>query len=84
MDVFVISSDKDLAQLVDERITMVDTMKNVAYDRLGVEKKFGVSPEQIVDYLALVGDSSDNIPGVPKVGPKLRANGCSSTGPSIK
>ena len=57
MDVFVISSDKDLAQLVDERITLVDTLKDVAYDRLGVEKKFGVSPEQIVDYLALVGDS---------------------------
>ncbi|MQG83509.1 MAG: DNA polymerase I, partial [SAR202 cluster bacterium] len=70
MDVLVISSDKDFAQLVDERITLVDTMKDVAYDRLGVEKKFGVSPEQIVDYLALVGDSSDNIPGVPKVGPK--------------
>ena len=70
MDVLVISSDKDFAQLVDKRITLVDTMKDVAYDRLGVEKKFGVSPEQIVDYLALVGDSSDNIPGVPKVGPK--------------
>ena len=70
MDVFVISSDKDFAQLVDERITLVDTMKDVAYDKLGVKNKFGVSPEQIVDYLALVGDSSDNIPGVPNVGPK--------------
>ena len=49
MDVFVISSDKDLAQLVDERITRVDTMKDVAYDKLGVKNKFGVSPEQIVD-----------------------------------
>jgi DNA polymerase-1 len=70
LDVSIISGDKDFAQLVDNRITLVDTMKDVAYDRLGVEKKFGVSPEQIVDFLALVGDSSDNIPGVPKVGPK--------------
>ena len=70
MDVLIISGDKDLAQLVTEQITMVDTMKGITYDRGEVEKKFGVSPEQIIDYLSLVGDTSDNIPGIPKVGPK--------------
>ena len=68
----VISSlDKDLMQLVeDPLIKMVNTMNNKVYDVAGVEEKFGVHPSQIIDYLALVGDSSDNIPGVPKVGPK--------------
>ena len=68
----VISSlDKDLMQLVeDPLIKMVNTMNNKVYDVAGVEEKFGVHPNQIIDYLALVGDSSDNIPGVPKVGPK--------------
>ena len=70
MDVVIISGDKDLAQLVDEKITLVDTMKDLTYTKLEVEKKFGVSPNQIVDYLALVGDTSDNIPGIPGVGPK--------------
>ncbi|MDA0759568.1 MAG: DNA polymerase I [Proteobacteria bacterium] len=68
----VISSlDKDLMQLVeDPLIKMVNTINNKVYDVAGVEEKFGVHPNQIIDYLALVGDSSDNIPGVPKVGPK--------------
>ena len=68
----VISSlDKDLMQLVeDPLITMMNTMNNQIYDVAGVQKKFGVHPNQITDYLALVGDASDNVPGVPKVGPK--------------
>ena len=68
--VTVVSGDKDLAQLVDSNVVMVDTMKDVTYDPEGVKKKFGVPPERIIDYLTLVGDTSDNIPGVPKVGPK--------------
>ena len=68
----VISSlDKDLMQLVDDPlIKMMNTMNNQIYDVSGVQEKFGVHPNQIIDYLAIVGDSSDNIPGVPKVGPK--------------
>lgn len=68
--VIISTGDKDMAQLVDENITLVDTMKNEVTDYAHVESKFGVKPEQIIDYLALMGDSSDNIPGVPKVGPK--------------
>ena len=64
------TSDKDMAQLVNDRVTLVNTMTETTMDSGGVEKKFGVRPDQIVDYLALVGDSSDNIPGVPGVGPK--------------
>jgi DNA polymerase-1 len=67
------TGDKDLAQLVDERVMLVNTMDNTTLDRAGVEQKFGVTPEQIIDYLALVGDTSDNIPGVPGVGPKTAA-----------
>ncbi|HVY65804.1 MAG TPA: DNA polymerase I [Gammaproteobacteria bacterium] len=67
------TGDKDLAQLVDERVTLVNTMDNTTLDRAGVQQKFGVTPEQIIDYLALVGDTSDNIPGVPGVGPKTAA-----------
>ncbi|MDC0090663.1 DNA polymerase I [Gammaproteobacteria bacterium] len=68
----IISSlDKDLMQLVeDPLVKMVNTMNNKVYDEAGVQEKFGVHPDQIIDYLALVGDTSDNIPGVPKVGPK--------------
>ena len=66
----IVSSDKDLAQLVSAQVEMVDTMKNTRLDPDGVAKKFGVPPAQIVDYLALMGDSSDNIPGIPGVGPK--------------
>jgi DNA polymerase-1 len=67
------TGDKDLAQLVDEHVGLVNTMDGSALDRAGVVAKFGVTPEQIIDYLALVGDSSDNIPGVPGVGPKTAA-----------
>jgi DNA polymerase I len=68
----IISSlDKDLMQLVeDPLVKMVNTMNKKVYDVAGVQEKFGVHPDQIIDYLALVGDTSDNIPGVPKVGPK--------------
>ncbi|MBX2869418.1 MAG: DNA polymerase I [Acidiferrobacterales bacterium] len=68
--VMIVSSDKDLAQLVNEKVVMVDTMKKSRLDEAGVLEKFGVPPSQIIEYLALMGDSSDNIPGVPKVGPK--------------
>jgi DNA polymerase I len=64
------TGDKDMAQLVNAHVRLVDTMKDAVYDRDGVAAKFGVPPERIVDYLALVGDTSDNIPGVPGVGPK--------------
>ncbi|HRF44968.1 MAG TPA: DNA polymerase I [Candidatus Competibacteraceae bacterium] len=66
--VLIISSDKDLAQLVSDRVQLLDTMKNTVTDIAGVEQKFGVPPALIVDWLALVGDSADNIPGVPGVG----------------
>jgi DNA polymerase-1 len=73
MDVLVSTSDKDMAQLVSDGVTLVNTMTDTVLDREGVRAKFGVTPEQMIDYLALVGDSSDNIPGVPKVGPKTAA-----------
>ena len=73
LSVLISTGDKDMAQLVNEQITLVNTMTNSSLDRAGVKLKFDVYPEQIVDYLALVGDSSDNIPGVPKVGPKTAA-----------
>jgi DNA polymerase-1 len=72
-EVVISTGDKDMAQLVNDRITCVNTMFDTKLDRAGVKAKFDVMPEQIVDYLALVGDSSDNIPGVPKVGPKTAA-----------
>jgi DNA polymerase I len=71
--VLISTSDKDMAQLVDGSITLINTMSNTTLDRAGVKAKFDVYPEQIADYLALVGDSSDNIPGIPKVGPKTAA-----------
>ena len=70
IDTLISTGDKDMAQLVDDHITLINTMSNTVLDRQGVVEKFGIAPEQIVDYLALVGDTSDNIPGVPKVGPK--------------
>ena len=73
LEVVISTGDKDMAQLVNDRITLVNTMFDTKLDRAGVKAKFDVLPEQIVDYLALVGDSSDNIPGVPKVGPKTAA-----------
>jgi DNA polymerase-1 len=69
----VSTGDKDLAQLVNPHVTLINTMSNETLDEAGVEAKFGVAPERIVDYLALVGDSVDNIPGVEKVGPKTAA-----------
>ena len=72
-DVVVSTGDKDLAQLVNERVTLINTMTNERLDVAGVMAKFGVAPERIVDYLTLVGDSVDNIPGVEKVGPKTAA-----------
>ncbi|MES0874797.1 DNA polymerase I [Sinimarinibacterium thermocellulolyticum] len=71
--VLIVTSDKDMAQLVDERVHLLDTMKNRRLDPAGVFEKFGVPPERIVDYLALMGDNVDNIPGVPGVGPKTAA-----------
>ncbi|MQT43121.1 DNA polymerase I [Pseudomonas sp. FSL R10-0765] len=68
--VVISTGDKDMAQLVDGHITLVNTMTGSTLDVEGVKEKFGVSPEQIIDYLALMGDSSDNIPGVPGIGPK--------------
>ncbi len=73
MDTLISTGDKDLAQLVNEHVTLINTMSDTISDRDGVVEKFGVTPEQIIDYLALVGDSSDNIPGVPKCGPKTAA-----------
>src|SRR5690606_2134073 len=73
VDVLISAGDKDMAQLVTDRITLVNTMTGSRLDREGVKAKFDVYPEQIVDYLALVGDTSDNIPGVAKVGPKTAA-----------
>jgi len=71
--VLVSTGDKDMAQLVNDHITLMNTMFNSVLDRDGVKVKFDVEPEQIVDYLALIGDSADNIPGIPKVGAKTAA-----------
>jgi DNA polymerase-1 len=71
--VVVVSSDKDLMQLVDEHCVLLDTMKNVTFDTAAVTEKFGVPPERLGDVLALMGDSVDNVPGVPGVGPKTAA-----------
>jgi DNA polymerase-1 len=71
--VLISTGDKDMAQLVDGSITLINTMNNAVLDRPGVKAKFDVYPEQIVDYLALIGDSIDNIPGIDKVGPKTAA-----------
>ena len=73
MNVLISTGDKDMAQLVNDRVALINTMNNAHYDRDGVKAKFDVWPEQIIDYLALVGDSSDNIPGIDKVGPKTAA-----------
>ena len=70
MKTIVSTGDKDLAQLVNDQVTLVNTMSNETLDRAGVIAKFGVPPEGIIDYLTLVGDTVDNVPGVDKVGPK--------------
>ena len=73
MDTLVSTGDKDLAQLVDRHVTLINTMNDTVLTPETVKERFGVPPERIVDYLALIGDSVDNIPGVPKVGPKTAA-----------
>jgi DNA polymerase-1 len=70
MQAVVSTGDKDLAQLVTSRVTLINTMTNEVLDEAGVQAKFGVPPARIVDYLTLIGDTVDNVPGVPKVGPK--------------
>jgi DNA polymerase-1 len=72
-DVVISTGDKDMAQLVNEHISLINTMSNKVLDIAGVKEKFGVNPEQIIDYLTLIGDSVDNIPGVTKCGPKTAA-----------
>lgn len=73
MHTLISTGDKDMAQLVDEHVTLINTMSNTTHDRQGVMDKYGVPPEQIIDYLALMGDTADNIPGVHKCGPKTAA-----------
>ncbi len=70
VDAIISTGDKDMAQLVSDHVTLINTMTETRMDREGVRAKFGIGPEQIVDYLALVGDTVDNIPGVTKCGPK--------------
>lgn len=69
-EVIISTGDKDFAQLVNHHITLINTMSNTVLDRQGVIDKFGVAPERMIDYLALIGDKIDNIPGIPNVGPK--------------
>jgi DNA polymerase-1 len=73
METLISTGDKDMAQLVGSHVTLVNTMSHTVLDRTGVVEKFGVPPERIIDLLALMGDSSDNIPGIPGVGPKTAA-----------
>jgi DNA polymerase-1 len=73
LDTLISTGDKDLAQLVGPHVTLVNTMTDQVLDRAGVIEKLGVAPEQVVDYLTLVGDSVDNVPGVPQCGPKTAA-----------
>jgi len=70
LEVIIVSGDKDFAQLIGPQVSMHDTMKNKIYNSEGVYAKWGVRPEQFIDYLAICGDSSDNIPGVRGIGPK--------------
>ena len=70
LQVLMSTNDKDMAQLVGPRVSMINSMNDTLLDADGVEAKFGVRPERIVDYLTLIGDTVDNVPGVPKVGPK--------------
>uniref|UniRef100_UPI002619BC7E 5'-3' exonuclease n=1 Tax=uncultured Legionella sp. TaxID=210934 RepID=UPI002619BC7E len=70
LPVVISTGDKDMAQLVNQHVSLINTMNNYSMDVNGVKEKFGVTPEQIIDYLTLVGDSVDNVPGVTKCGPK--------------
>ena len=78
--VLISTGDKDMAQLVNDDVTLINTMNNVVMDEAMVRQKFQVRPDQIIDYLALIGDTSDNIPGVPKVGPKTASKWLSEYG----
>jgi len=80
IDTVISTGDKDIAQLVNDRVTLVNTMTNERFDTSGVVGKFGVSPDRIIDYLTLVGDTVDNIPGVEKVGPKTAVKWLSEYG----
>jgi DNA polymerase-1 len=80
LDTIVSTGDKDMAQLVDEHVTLVNTMSNEKLDIAGVTEKFGVPPERIVDYLSLIGDTVDNVPGVEKCGPKTAVKWLSAYG----
>lgn len=73
MDTVIATGDKDLAQVVDEHVTLINTMTRQILDRAGVFEKYGVYPERIIDYLALMGDKVDNVPGINKCGPKTAA-----------
>ena len=73
METLVSTGDKDMAQLVNQHVTLINTMTDTLLDEAGVQAKFGVRPDQVIDFLALTGDSVDNIPGVPKCGPKTAA-----------
>lgn len=70
IEAVIVSGDKDFAQLIDSKVTLYDTMKNVKYDAEAVKGKWGILPHQMIDYLSIVGDSSDNVPGVRGIGPK--------------
>ena len=72
-DVVIATGDKDLAQLVSDRIHLINTMTKTVLDREGVFEKYGVYPECVIDYLALMGDKVDNVPGINKCGPKTAA-----------
>ena len=72
-DVVIATGDKDLAQLVGDRIQLINTMSKTVLDREGVFEKYGVYPERVIDYLALMGDKVDNVPGINKCGPKTAA-----------
>jgi DNA polymerase I len=73
LNVVISTGDKDLAQLVNPKVMLINTMSNETLDEAGVKAKFGVAPDRIIDYLTLIGDSVDNVPGVDKVGPKTAA-----------
>ncbi len=79
-EVLISTGDKDMAQLVDAHVTLLNTMTDTRMDPAGVVEKFGVPPERIIDYLALIGDTVDNVPGVPKVGPKTAVKWLSEYG----
>ena len=83
LDTLISTGDKDLAQLVNEHVTLLNTMTREVLDIDGVREKFGLGPEQIIDYLGLTGDKSDNIPGVPGVGPKTAVKWLEQYGTSM-